>query len=206
MTHGSRVTYSVHPTRRHPPSVRAARRRTSASACAIGSRRVSLRLCPRAITRPSTTTTAPIGTSPRRAAAFASSIASPMNAASEVSPTDRGRLLRGGEGRPFGREMEGLQGAEDPRDGRGDLAGPVAVDQFVLLEHDARLDAGAVDRGGVLAREVLLEADAGHPRFLRHRDDGAPQPHDVGGNEEAVHHDLRDQLAKDLDLLMDGAE
>ncbi|TLZ67571.1 MAG: hypothetical protein E6K12_03570 [Methanobacteriota archaeon] len=81
---------------------------------------------------------------------------------------------------------------------------PVAVDQFVLLEHDARLDACAVDRGRVLAREMLLEADAGNARLLGHWDDGAAQPHDVGGDEEAVHHDLRDQFAKDLDLLVDG--
>ena len=94
----------------------------------------------------------------------------------------------------------------DLGDGRVPQAGvEVLPHQLVFLEHNARLDAGAVDRRGVLAREVLLEADAGHPRFLRHRDDGAAQPHDVGGNEEAVHHDLRDQLAKDLDLLMDGA-
>src|SRR5699024_10520680 len=64
MVHGSSVTTSVHPLRRHSPRVRAAARRASTSACAVGSPVASRSLRPVASTAPSgPRTTAPTGTS-----------------------------------------------------------------------------------------------------------------------------------------------
>ena len=79
ITHGSSVTYSVQSTRRQCPTAAAASRSASTSACAVGSPVSSRSLCRRAITTPSRTTTAPIGTSSCASAARASSSAIDMN-------------------------------------------------------------------------------------------------------------------------------
>jgi hypothetical protein len=73
--HGSRVTNTVAPARRQVPAAAAASRSARTSACAVGSFVRSRSLCRAATTAPSTTTTAPMGTSSWASAARASSIA-----------------------------------------------------------------------------------------------------------------------------------
>src|SRR5476651_2706721 len=80
--HGSRVTWRSQSTSRAEPSFAAAARIASISACAVGSLSASVRLPAAASTVPSgPTITAPIGTSPRSAAARAWASASSMGEA-----------------------------------------------------------------------------------------------------------------------------
>src|SRR5882724_6369739 len=85
ITHGSTVTYKVVFERRWLPIACAAVRRARTSACAVGSCSATLALPAPASTRVPTTTTAPIGTSPRAPAAAASRIASSIQRRSASS-------------------------------------------------------------------------------------------------------------------------
>src|SRR5947199_636323 len=85
ITHGSTVTYKVVFERRWLPIACAAARRARTSACAVGSCSATLALPARASRRSPTTTTAPIGTSPRAPAAAASRIASSIQRRSASS-------------------------------------------------------------------------------------------------------------------------
>lgn len=83
MGHGSLVTYRVQPSSRQSPRASWAAVRAIISACAVASLSVSTWFQPRAITWPSLTTTAPMGTSPLARAFLASFIAWRMNHSSE---------------------------------------------------------------------------------------------------------------------------
>ncbi len=72
---GSSVTYNVHPSSLQWPLACAARRIATASAWAVGSPRVWVRLWPAASSSPARTITAPTGTSPSSPATAASSSA-----------------------------------------------------------------------------------------------------------------------------------
>ena len=72
MGHGSMVTYSTVLSSRQLPMCRAASSMAIISACASGLARSSRSLWPAAITSPSSTTTAPTGTSPWATARSAS--------------------------------------------------------------------------------------------------------------------------------------
>src|SRR5690606_17941351 len=86
MGQGSRVTTSVVPVSRHPPTTAAASRRARISAWAVGSPVAWRSLWRRAMTSPSRSTIAPTGTSPWASAASASSSASPMAASRSTTP------------------------------------------------------------------------------------------------------------------------
>src|SRR6478736_8185004 len=82
MTHGSSVTTSVQPSSRHEPTVCAASRSATTSACPVGSPSSSRTLRPRPTTPPSgSTTSAPTGTSCEPTVAAARSSACPTHAA-----------------------------------------------------------------------------------------------------------------------------
>jgi hypothetical protein len=92
MGHGSWVTYIV-PSTRQFPSWRLAILNASTSACAVGSALACRRLCPRAMISPSSTMTAPTGTSPPAPAARASSSAARMKESSQTG-MERHHLFR----------------------------------------------------------------------------------------------------------------
>src|SRR4051794_29849362 len=178
--HGSRVTASVCPSNRHDPVVRAAARRASTSACAVGSPSASRRLRPTPTTVPDgSTTTAPTGTSPDAVAPRACSSARSIHASNagstghltEASPKGVELVVepaplpdvgqhRAGVRRGLHDERDQVAGTEpeilqEPR-----VTGPgrrrVAVDRLGL-----QLDLGLL--GDVLLRLlvlVLLVADA----------------------------------------------
>src|SRR5881628_2887490 len=87
--HGSSVTYSVQSVSRSAARARRAFWMASSSACAVGSRRVTVSLCARASDWPFRNTAAPTGTSPADAARRASSSAAVMPS---ISAGGTGRL------------------------------------------------------------------------------------------------------------------
>src|SRR5581483_9591077 len=153
----------------------AASRNAAISACAVGSRDAIGALLPRPTIRPSQTTTAPTGTSPRSAAAVARRSASCMKPASTSVATSLTAVL----------EMEPMhQAMKDRRDEHGgcreqdhagidrikrleDLAG-VAVHEGIDRPHARQDQRGLVKRGDPTDRLQHLVADGADRERAEH--------------------------------------
>src|SRR5438094_6476061 len=122
------------------------------SAWALGSRWPIGWLCPRAITRPSSTTTAPTGTSPAAAARSASSSARSMNRSS--SARGSATMADNGTAAP---PAPATSGVERPRSARWPLAGTRPLGRLGTVR--ARRPVGA-DHGDAVGGGAREHGDA----------------------------------------------